>query len=198
MKSTLFAAALLALSTGCFNQDAGDVKVTLENKIQGEDGKDIKFAIFGAAENNGRVSMVIIASNNDDLCGEVGNAATFIDDVESGEEPGDFILTTVLVDGALNAGERFDGDLQTDQIVDPKFIVGDGADLVVEAVDLDAEGTVLLNDFNGQTLAATIEVNLNKELSGVLNDDLNEPLTAEIFVATECPALSDFAQAQLP
>jgi hypothetical protein len=196
MKSSLLA-ALLVLSTGCFNQEVGDVKVTIENKIQGENGKDIKFAIFGAAEANGRVSLVLIASKQPDLCAEIGDAATLIDDIGTGQEPGDFILTTVLVDGVLGAGERFDGDQQADQIVDPKFIVGDGAGLVVEAVDQDAEGTLNLTAFNGQTLVGTIEANLNKELSGIINDDLNEPLAVEILLATECPALSSFAQTQL-
>jgi hypothetical protein len=195
--SSFFTAAFLALSVGCFNQDAGDVKVTIDNKIQGENGKEIKFAVFGAAENNGQVSMVVIASDNEDLCGEIGNdAAGFIDGIQSGEEAGEFVLTTVLVDGQLAAGEKFDGDKQNGQVVDPQFIVGNGAKLVVQAVDKDAEGSIEITDFNGATLVGNIEANLNKELSGIFNDDLNEPITTEIFLATECGALTDFAQAQ--
>ena len=72
-QSSLFAASLFSLlSLGCFNQEVGDVEVLLEDKIQGEDGKNIKFAIFGAAEQNGVVSMIVVASDNEDLCGEVG------------------------------------------------------------------------------------------------------------------------------
>ena len=66
----------------------------------------------------------------------------------------------------------------------------------IEAAKPDSSTTIEIGDFNGQTLVATIEVNLNKELSGVFNDDLNEPMTTEIFLATECAALTDFAQAQ--
>src|SRR5688572_27583402 len=107
--SSLFAAVLLALSVGCFNQDEGDVTVTLEQKISGENGKEIKFAIFGVAENAGQTSMVIVASDDADLCGEIGNnAGAFLADVQAGEEPGRFVVTTVLVDGVLSTGERFD------------------------------------------------------------------------------------------
>ena len=202
MKSSLFAIALLALSAGCFNQEPGNVEVILEEKISGEEGKNIKFAIFGAAENNGQTSMVIIASDQDDLCGDLGNnPATFIDDVIKGEEPGEFVLTTILVDGALGNNVRFDGDKQNDQIVDPKFLVGNGAKSLAGAEDKDAEATLKIDTFDGTTLVGRIEANLNQDinalLGGLIGGDLNAPMTVEIFSSTECAALSDFALSQL-
>jgi hypothetical protein len=195
---SFFAAALLSLTVGCFNQEPGDVQVTLDNKIQGEDGKNIQFAIFGIAENGEQTSAVIIASDNADLCGEIGNnAAAFINDIQAGEEPGEFILTTILVNGSFADGERFDGDQQENQLVDPQFIVGNGADLLVQAIDQDGEGTLNIDTFDGNNLVGSLEVNLNQEISGIFNDDLNDPMVVEIFASSECAALSDFAAAQL-
>jgi hypothetical protein len=197
--SSLFAASLIALSIGCFNKEEGDVKVTLEDKIGGENGKEIQFAIFGVAENAGQTSMIVIASDDADLCGEIGdNAGAFIADVQAGEEPGRFVLTTVLVDGALTAGERFDGDKQNDQVVDPQFLVGNGAKLEAGGADKDKEATLFVDFFDGQNFEGSIEANLNLDLNGNIftGKDLNDPLTVEIKASTECAALSDFAAAQ--
>ena len=201
MKSSFFAAALLALTVGCFNQEPGNVEVILDEKISGEEGKDIKFAIFGVAESEGQTSMIIIASNQEDLCDELGNnPAAFVDDILAGEEPGEFVLTTVLVDGAPGNNVRFDGDKQNDQVVDPKFLVGNGAKLEAGAEDKDAEATLEIDTFDGQTLVGRVEANLNEDLNavlgGLIGGDLNVPMTVEIFTSTECAALSTLAQAQ--
>lgn len=195
--SALVASLFALFSFGC-NQEPGDVEVLLEDKIQGEDGKDIAFAIFGAAEQNGVVSMIVVASDNEDLCGEIGaDVDLFIQNAKEGQFANQFVITTVLAQGQLADGVTLQGDQQNGEAVNPEFIVGNGADPLVDAVDQDEEGELTIDAFNGDTLAATISANLNQEISGIINDNINVGLDVNVLNATECGVLTTFAQGQL-
>lgn len=199
-QSSLFAASLFAaLSLGCFQQEVGNVEVLLEDKINGEDGDNIQFAIFGAAEQNGVVSMVVIASDNPDLCGEVGgDAAAFLLDIEEGQIASDFVVTTILADGQLADGVTFRGDNQENQLVAPSFVIGNGAEALVIAIDKDAEADFTIDTFDGNTMAGKLVANLNQEGEGLFGtNDINVRMDVNIFTSQECAALTEFAQAQL-
>jgi hypothetical protein len=180
----------LALSTiaalGC-NITPREAKFLTEGRIKGENPKNAKFAIFGAVENAGRVNMILIATDDQGLCDKVGGDLTkFLEDISTGQIAGTHVLTVVDAPGALAAGAQLAGDLDAGDFVSPAFLVANGSELQVEAIDRDGEGLVEIQEFDGQTLSGVVNVTLNRELSGFFNKKINVPMVGEVFAATEC------------
>jgi hypothetical protein len=189
----------LALSAVACNQTPPEVETLLTEKIDGQDAKRVDFATFGFVsffDENEEVDvlkLVVLASEDPDACAGLGNdASQFLADLRDGQIAGTFVLTeaTLFGESAITAGQTFKGDLANLDEVDPRFLVSDGSDFDVEAVDIEREGQIDVLDFDGQDLKANIFATLNQEQSGVVNDQINVPMSLQILRAPLCEALS--------
>lgn len=203
MKSSALLALPFLLAAAACDRGPREVEVILAQEIDDQDGKDIRFATFGFSstfDEDDEIAifrMILIASDNPDLCGTLSNDPAALDALKSGQLAGTFALAEIEAFGVeeITPDLTIKGDIETGDLVDLRFLVSDGTDFDVEAVDLDQEGQLDVLAFDGQELKANLFVTLNQEQSAGLlfgggNDSINVDMSVQILRAPLCPALS--------
>lgn len=188
---------------GCGNFRQADFD--LSSRIGGENARDARFAIFGAAslklnqdDPDDRLAMVIIASDNENLCAEFNNNFNgFLTDLSEGDVPGVFVITFVDVFGKLENNRVFIGKEEEDLVIDPRFIVSNGAGVEVDSLDVEAEGKLKINKIENKQLSGELSVRLNQDKSGFFANSINVQMDGELFLVPECDIISEVLKAGL-
>lgn len=177
----------------------------LSSRIGGENARDAKFAIFGAAslklnqdDPDDRLAMIIIASDNENLCAEFNNDFNgFLTDLAEGDVPGVFVITFIDIFGKLENDRIFIGKEEEGLIIDPRFIVSNGAGVEVDSLDVEAEGKLKIDKIENKQLSAEISVRLNQDKSGFFANSINVQMDGELFLVPECDIISEVLKAGL-
>jgi hypothetical protein len=186
--------ALAALLIGCGGGGAaGGAGFSVDPEVNGEKANGVDFSIFGAgsfttSDGNDVSVVLLIASDNRDLCAEIGADFTaFQLNLQGGLIPGKFVTMFLTSPGGLpKEGDSIQGDGR-DVVVQTQFLAADGEKLTARATG-DGDALLDVSAFGeADVFSGDITARLTDDAGGVVQ------LSGGFKNAAPCQPISDFA-----
>ena len=191
-----FLTLFFILLFSCFQPNLNQSDITISDDIQGQVPNALTFAIFGSGtkqiidedDNEINVStLFILASNDENICDLINqNPIQFFDDLFSADKDGEFVIFKFETENQIEEPDEFDNNFETN------FLVSNGIDFIVDAVNKQNQGKFNLLDINDNFLSANFNINLNFDRNNFVNPDIDSDMTGRFFNANRCQGIDQF------
>ncbi len=185
------------LSAACFRPNLSQADMSISDDIQNEAPNALTFAIFGQGTAEGideddnliTVStLYLLASEDTNLCDTIGNnPVTFFADLTTADIGGEFVSFTFQGSNPVDGPQEFSNNINAN------FLVSNGTEFVVDAINSDQTGSFRLLDFEpGERLSANFSVRFDFDRNNFINSELDATLDGRFLNASPCAAIDEF------